>query len=321
MPASDRDGLLLAGLDGSNPLGFLAAVGTLRIVSDASPRICMGWKRTPSGWRPVLTGCSGNPLKFCVAIRDSLQGVPASIFDIGKEWKNDKEHNKFPFSPETFVRELRWRQRESSCAARRDVDFLAGFGTELYADTKKGEFQDTCFRMVRSGDSNRQGMLFYAKALRARIDVDRIRSTLFHGWDYRDEGSYSLRWDPIEDQRYALRWRDPGKSGPADGPGTMAVANVLAVEALRCFPTVPIGKQAHTTAFRRGRKQTEFVWPIWTSMVAVDTVRSILSLRSLLETPVPRSSLLARGVVDVYRAERVRPNQYYFNFAPAQPIA
>lgn len=321
MPASDRDGLLLAGLDGSNPLGFLAAVGTLRIVSDSSARICMGWKRTPSGWRPVLNGCTDDPLKFCVAIRDFLQGVPADIFDIGRECKKGKEHNKFPFSPETFARELRRCQRESSCTDRRDVDFLAGFGTELYPDTRKDKFQDTSFRMVRSGDSNGQGMLFYAKALRERIDIDRTRRTLFHPWDYRDEGGYSLRWDPIEDQRYALRWRDPGRSGPADGPGTMAVANVLAMEALRCFPTVTIGKRAHTTAFRRGEKQQEFVWPIWTSMVAIDTVRSMLALRSLLEAPLPRSSLRARGVEDVYRAERVRPNQYYFNFAPPQPIA
>ena len=321
MPDSDGRGLVLTGLDGSNPLGFLAAIGTLRLLSDASAQICMGWHRTPNGWRPVLAGCGNDGKAFCIAIRNSLEHASETVFDIGKEHKSGKEHNKFPFSPATFAQALHNRQHKSSCSDRRDVDFLASFGTELYPDTKKNEFRDTSFRMVRSGDSNRQGMLYYAKALRERIDLDNIERALFHVWDYQDDGSYSLRWDPIEDQRYALRWRNPSKSSLTDGPGTMVAANVLAIEALRCFPTVQIGKQAHTTAFRRVKEHRELVWPIWTPMVGIDTVHSLLALRSFLETPVGRASLLARGIAEVYCADRVRPNQYYFNFAPAQPLA
>ena len=142
---------------------------------------------------------------------------------------------------------------------------------------------------------------------------------MFHDWDYQDEG-YSLRWDPIEDQAYALRWRDPSKSRLANGPGTMAAANYLAVEALRCFPVFPIGNSASTTGFHNEHHQKLFKWPIWMPFVGIDTVRSLLSLPDLRDCPLPRSRFAARGIAEVFGVRLVRPNQYYSNFAPALPI-
>ena len=130
----------------------------------------------------------------------------------------------------------------------RPVDFLASFGTELYPDIKKDEFQATRFRMVRSGDSNKQGMLSYAKANLEAVDRSHIERALFNSWDYGDDGS-GLRWDPIEDRDHALRWSDPS----ASMQGVMLAANCLAVEALRCFPTFAIGEQAHTPGFMDAR--------------------------------------------------------------------
>ena len=326
MPAGDARGggdrgLLLSGLDGSNPLGFLAAVGTLHVLDDAgagSGRL--GWRNVHGSWRPLITGCGDDKREFCDAVLRALKNAPAAVFDIGKESRNGKEFNKFPFAHDRFVQALETQQDEACPSSRRDVDFLAGFGTDLYPDTKKDEFQETRFRMVRAGDSSRQGMLFYAKAIREDIDHRQIERALFQAWDYRDE-SYSLRWDPIEDRPYALRWKDPSRSNLADGPGTMLAANCLAVESLRCFPTVAIGRQAHTTGFNRHEGQAlRFVWPIWTSMVGIETLRSLVALRDLHESPLPRPALLAKGIEEVYSTRRVQPNQYYSNFAPAQPL-
>ena len=36
LPAEPRNGLLLRGLDGTNPLGFLAALGLFRVLHEAS---------------------------------------------------------------------------------------------------------------------------------------------------------------------------------------------------------------------------------------------------------------------------------------------
>ena len=321
MPASDARSLLLNGLDGSNPLAFLAAVGTLCVLSDRfGAAACLGWKSTPGGWRPVLSGCGDDEPKLCATVLELLESTSMTVFEIGRERKNGKEYNKFPFDCDGFAQALRFGQSQASRSDRRDVDFLASFGTELHPDDKTGEFQATALRMVRSGDANRQGMLFYAKAIREKTDRHHIERALFRTWDYQDEG-YSLRWDPIEDQPYALRWRDPSKSNLADGPGTMLAASSLAVEALRCFPTVVIGRQAHTTGFRWiERRRTCLVWPIWTPMVGVETLRSLLALRDLHEDPLRRSSLLAKGIEEVYESRRIQPNQYYSNFAPAQPL-
>ena len=51
-------GLLLNGLDGNNPLGFLAAIGTLRIATEAiaSANWRISWNEQGGYWSPVLLG-------------------------------------------------------------------------------------------------------------------------------------------------------------------------------------------------------------------------------------------------------------------------
>ncbi len=299
-------GLVLGGLDGSNPLGFLATIGVAVILQDIFPEIRLCWEQTEGGWRPSLADCGDDKQGFSHKLLDSLKRASMTVFDID---------NRMPFDADKFSCKLRDVQSYSSTADRRDADFLSSFGTELYPDKKNGQFQDSKFRMVRSGDSAGQGLPFYAKETRNKVNIGHIQRVLFHAWDYQDTG-YSLRWDPIEDQRYALRWRDPSKSRQ----GTMLAANSLAVEALQWFPTLLVGTQAQTTGFYRiDRRKTYFVWPIWTPPVTVYTLRSLLALSELHKTPLPRSFLAEMGIEEVYRSERIQQNQYYSNFAPAQP--
>ena len=302
-------GLLLNGLDGSNPLGFLAAIGTAVVLQDVFPEIRLGWEQAEGGWRPSLAGCNDDEQEFLEKLLEALKDASMTVFDVD---------NRMPFDAEKFSHKLREVQCCSSIADRRDADFLSSFGTELYPDEKNGQFQDSRFRMVRSGDSKGQGLPFYARKMRKDLRVDHVRRTLFHTWDYEDEG-YSLRWDPIEDQRYALRWHDPSLKKYKQG--TMLAANSLAIEALQGFPVVmPVGNQAQTTGFQRvGRRETYFVWPIWTPMVGMETVRSLLALDDLCKEPVPRSSLVKRGIEEVYRSQRIQQTQYYSNFLAAIP--
>lgn len=54
--APNANGLHLPGLDGANPLGFLAALGTLRALTDAWPNrnVKMAWSQIRGAWRPTL---------------------------------------------------------------------------------------------------------------------------------------------------------------------------------------------------------------------------------------------------------------------------
>jgi hypothetical protein len=68
----------LPALDGANPLGFLAALGTLAVLSETDPSIKLGWYPR-ARWTPFLT--SPNPLKKsavlqCLATR--LRGKPVN---------------------------------------------------------------------------------------------------------------------------------------------------------------------------------------------------------------------------------------------------
>lgn len=304
------NGLLLGGLDGSNPLGFLASVGVAVVAQERYPGLRVSWRDTGRGWRPSLLECGDDEREFSDRVLESLKSTPTTVFDLDK---------KMPFDAGKFSSALREAQRRSSIMDRRDADLLAGMGTELYPDKKSGQFQDSKFRMIRSGDSAGQGLPFYAKANIEKLDPERLHLTLFDVWDYQDEG-YDLRWDPIGDQRYALRWRDPSKSRLADGPGMMLAAASLALEALRWLPTLPVGRLAETTGFHRaGRREIYFVWPIWTPMVRIDTIRSLLVLPELAHDPIDHDSLARRGIPEVFRSQRIRQNQYYSNFLPAKP--
>jgi len=307
------DGILLGGLDGSNPLGFLAAVGIVAVASDEFPDFRMGWKQTGNGWCPILLGCGNDEMTFSESLLKTLQDAPMTIFDIDK---------KMPFDAVKFTDSLKNAQLRSHINERRDADILVGMGTEMYPDAKTNQFQDSKLRMVRSGDSNGQGLPFYAKTIRSVLDINRVHHALFKPWDYQDEG-YSLRWDPIGDQRYALRWREPNKSKLSDGTGlgTMLAADCLATEAFRLFPTLAVGRQAQTAGFHQlGRRQTYFVWPIWTPMVGLEIIRSLIALPDLHDKPLDYAALAKKGIPAVYRSQRIQQNQYYSNFSPAQPV-
>ncbi len=300
--------LVLRGLDGGNPLAFLAAVGTTVTATNIWPKLRIHWQLQMGGWRPVLTGCVDDEEVFLSHLHTALRSASMKVFDI---------NDKLPFAAKDFVKASKAAVEESSPAQRRDCDLLTGLGTDMYPEqdsTKTEIFRDTSLRMVRSGDSNGQGLPFYAKAIRQATEINHLRSALFQQWDYRDTG-FSLRWDPIEDQRYALRWRDPSKSDKS----IMLGANSLAIEALQFLPTVTVGSRSETTGFYRQTGQgTFFIWPIWTVKIGLDTLRSLLALPDL-RSDEARAELQPRGVAEVYKSQRIHPNQYYSNFAPAHP--
>lgn len=56
-PGSNGRSLVLEGIDGTNPLGFLAAVGTLVVLHQAGHRASrLAWRRNGLAWRPQLIG-------------------------------------------------------------------------------------------------------------------------------------------------------------------------------------------------------------------------------------------------------------------------
>ncbi|MDE0144956.1 MAG: hypothetical protein OXI53_01400 [Nitrospira sp.] len=299
--------LLLKGLDGSNPLGFLAAVGTLQVVTEAnlSANWRVSWKEQGGHWSPVLLG-------DVALTADSLIELlmPALI----------EKKDAFEFADDLTINCEEFRKVAQSAFNAADLrdrhyaDFIAAFGCDILPiSAKDPRIQDTALRTM-SG-AGHQHFIGSMRELVESTNSDHLRASLFEPWQYSDSKP-SLRWDPLDDRRYALRWEAPS----GDPVRTMRGANRLAVEALPLFPTAPRERHLHTTGFSQRRGEgLLFSWPIWEGTLSIEIVRSLISFPEL-QKPLPdRKSLLALGVVEIYRSQRITRDKYR-NFTPAVPV-
>lgn len=287
----------LAGLDGSNLLAYLAALGTLRVLTSAMPErhVRMSWVDR-GYWLPVLHGTS-------LATPEELVGLLArrvcGAESVDDAWKIGKD---LKLSCEEFGHTMREAVKGSRHGHRGTVDFLAAFGSDIYgAGPKRELMSDTGFRTM-SG-AGHQHFLSFMLELAAGTDAEHLRRSLLAPWDYADDGP-SLRWDAADYRPHALRAVDPS----GDPIKTMRGANRLAIEALPLFPTAPQSRRIRTTAFREIDGETDVAYPIWTEALELATVASLLAEAGDCTRP---------GVRQVFRARRFTEGKYR-NFSPSK---
>ena len=305
MAHNDGPGLLLTGLDGSNPLGFLAAIGTLRTAAQADPAVDhrMEWRARHGVWIPALSGDgTPSPEALIELLAHALRRHSTPEFDFAQNLN---------VRSETLSAVAEDARRQVTIQDRRYADFIASYGCELCVTSDKKSIQDTALRTM-SG-AGHQHFLGTMRELVSKTNEDHLRRSLFETWDYADD-KLGLRWDPEEDRRYALRWDNPS----GDIIRTMRGANRLAVEALPLFPTAPGDRRLQTTGFSRHDKAVSLTWPIWEGALSVDVVRSLLALSEIQKPEPSRPSLSAMGIVEVYRSQRISVRKYR-NFARARP--
>ena len=127
---NDDRRLPLRGLDGANPLGFLAAVGTLTLLdartNDGKRIVRMRWEETAQGWRPSLQGFDGSESDLCDVMEKLLKDAPVASLQVGGLAEGKKISNKFPFAAGRFRDAL--TERAGDQTARLEADLLAGLG-------------------------------------------------------------------------------------------------------------------------------------------------------------------------------------------------
>ena len=296
--------LLLSGLDGSNPLGFLAAVGVLRTatLADSALDWRLDWVMPNGTWLPELScrkAMAADELIKLLVVGLRRDSTPEFDFALN-----------LSVAPETFRNVTREAQRQASPGNRLYADFVASFGCEILVTRQN--IQNTAFRTM-SGTGH-QHFLGTMKQLVGKTESGHLHRSLFESWDYSDK-KLGLRWDAEEDRRYALRWANPS----GDVTRTVRGANRLAIEALPLFPAVPVTRHLKTTGFSQKNKVVLFTWPIWLGSLSLEVVRSLLSL-SELQVPEPdRTKLQAMGVIEVYRSQRINIDRYR-NFTRGRPV-
>ncbi len=84
--------LELTALDGANPLGFLAALGTLRVLSETDPTIKLGW-HAHARWVPFLT--SSHPLEETEILKRLATRLRGKPVDAEKEKLREAAQKQF----------------------------------------------------------------------------------------------------------------------------------------------------------------------------------------------------------------------------------
>jgi hypothetical protein len=299
----------LRGLDGNNLLGFLAALGTLRVLTLAEPgaEIRMRWEEG-IGWRPIV---NHSRLATGEELIETLTKRVCGEASINPAWGIADD---LTLSCLDFRMDLATEVAKATPASREAADFLAAFGSDVFGTgPKKERISDTEFRTM-SG-AGHQHFLGFMRELAVLTDAQHLRRALLEEWDYAD-GRPSLRWDSADYRPHALRADDPA----GDPIKTMRGANRLAVEALPLFPTVASAKQIRTVAFLDRQGETEVTWPIWTEALDLSTVSSLLTMEELCSEDLDiQTRLNRRGIAQIFRARRFTDGKYR-NFTPSKAL-
>lgn len=308
--------ILLPGIDGANPLGFLAALGALRILAGEADAVRLHWTKHANAWRPVLTTqMLIEPGELVDHLHSKLAAsVSNEAFSLGDN----------PSVPLDVFRNYAKAAMQSALDGKRTyADFAAAFAGEYPPSDKDGKVSDTALRTM-SG-AGHQHFIKFMRNFIEQTRPDHLRKALFENWRYDDPvQNMTLRWDPSDDSRYALRWSDPSGDPDRKSVGSMWGANRLAIEALPLFPTLPTRRQLETVGFHtQGARKTHWTWPIWDKPIEVDTLRSLLDMADVHRCgrhSVQPQGLTARGIVEVYRSRRLTTGKFR-NFTTGMPVA
>jgi len=307
-----NDGLLFPGLDGTNPLGFLAALGLLRIVTEGRPeeQPRMSWQPAMGTWVPCLWHVTDGQKELLDFLEQRLVREYGS-HPIGE--LSFLENKELAGRKKLFRTLVRGRSRHSRVA----VDWLAALASDLDLIPPEANNQlQTARRDYFRGN---------VASVLNRTEREHLERSLFHIWDYADAlDNQSLHFDPGEDRRHAHQWNRPSGDPNRKKSGGMLGANRLALEALPIFVSLPEKDRLHTLGFSGFHSDdTRWSWPLWEIPIGLDVVKSLLSIAEIqdLNLSVATSKFLrARGVAAVYRTNRILVGKTP-NFTPPQRVA
>lgn len=294
--------LTLSGLDGTNPLAFLATLGLLEATrerGDARVR----WQYI-AGWRPVLTSsCESIEALIALLAEDRASCVDDPALTLTYDGKRDLKPR-----PRVFREHLLRLVSAASPSVRRSVDWAAAFATDVAIDNN-GNTKPTALHFT----AGQQQFLQMALQLARDVTVEDLNEAIVGPWLYT-RSLPVFGWDATSSRDYALRASDPSTDKKNGVPG----ADWLALRGLAYLPAMPRGARVFTSGCVGGWKDGSFRWPIWTASLSAPVVRSLLTLDI---AGMPKTERHARGIGAVFSAGIKRSDQGgYGSFEPASVV-
>lgn len=262
---------LLKGLGGSNPLGFMASVGLLRLleVHGHRARLCF----TGDGGFPACIECTLALDHILGAVtRDAEAAAGHQPWRLEYE-KQEKKRIKIVADlkapPDQFRRFLASAIDEWLNGRAEQSDYAAAYGTDVAVDGN-GNTKPTAFHFTAAN----QQFLGAVEESRSKITRHWVEESLDNR-DGKTKAGSNLRWDPDAERSRALMGVNPIDEGTT----VNAPLEWLAFRGLPAFPCVPIASRILTCGVT-GRRQDDlrFHWPLWACMTDFATVRSLLLL-------------------------------------------
>ena len=297
----------LRGLSGTNPLGFMAALGSHLAVERDSPTGTLRWTEGVVSY-PVLDSV------------DSVDEVAHSALKLIQEWLvgpafGSGVEPKLKLDPDEITHYLS-RSRSAGDAGRIAMCLVAENSLDNGGRAKPTDFYFTAGQMK---------FVVMAREILGAVTLEELVADLSEPWKYRSEGP-SLMWDVVDDRLYALSSTNPSSVKKSTNPG----AEALAILGLSRFPCFRSTNGTATQGCSGGWKRGHFTWPLWNRPARSAAVASLLAHAS---NPAPtepwmENQFLERcrqysgwGVVRVIQSQIRRSDQGgYGTFGPPRVI-
>jgi CRISPR-associated endonuclease/helicase Cas3 len=306
-PAEKVSRIELIGIDGSNPLGYLAALGCIRTLTNkvTDYHWKMQWENMLGGWRPVITSHGNTPVdqeRFLVLLQGALLALP-------------EEHPALRLSENDGGLRVAARfdqvSKNASRTERDDADWLTCNGSDLLSEEAISQLQT----------SRRDYHSINIRGLLKETSGEHLKRSLFQPWDYADGlAGVSLHLEPREDRRHAYQWHQPSGDPTRGVSGGMIGANRLALEAWPLFQSLPDGEKLSTVGFHGTRvSDTKLRWCLWDGACDLATIQSLLNMSFIHEKTYPSDSLRAMGIPILFNCSRILVGKTP-NLTPAEAV-
>lgn len=299
--------LPLPALEGTNPLGFLAALGVLDALAITAPEATLRWTDdlVPHA---IIDGAGDLEEVLDTLDKDRGEWTRSSLLrfpEDGQEPLSDAKPNG--------ERLRKWFEFVSGpTGSAADSDHLCAIVAEEAFDNNN-RAKPTHLHFT----AGQQQFLDMVRSLNQNVDKERLREAVRGPWRY-DSTLPSLSWDSRGERVYAVRATNPSKDKRSGVPG----ADWLAFRGLVFYPVMRTDRGTlRTTACDAEWKSSAFRWPLWKAPAARNVVRSLVADPRLVAKDAwpPARDLEARGITSVLRALIRRSDQGgYGSFSAAE---
>jgi len=254
------DGTHLTGLEGANPLGFLAALGVQVLFLDEAEQPRLWWTDDVMPHAVVDSHFTVDRI-VAQALRTLPKWADSPALSPGF---GDKAADDAKFKPGDIRRYL-----EYSLSGGPGCSFPAALVAEGSLDSSKGAVAKPTDLYFTSGP---QRFLEMARKILNEVSKQELIEGLRGPWQYRSKLP-SLMWDIVDDRNHALSAVKPTPANKVTNPGPEALA-------ILGFTRHPVfsGKRCTLTRGCVGSwGQGSYYWPLWIRPAGYGAVDSLLA--------------------------------------------